>query len=258
MLTKPFSHEWAEQAQITVSPTTPSTHAAKVIRFLIQRKKHTPQATVSDHASQEKTSSAPIPSLRTVKANASLSQASKQNLLKNQKTNQTRETEHIVFSEQEMQDIPLLAKCISFIMKRGQKAKAARTMNTVLRMLQGLSPQNNKDVHALDMIHTAIQNVKPAFELRKARFGGRTQFIPATLPVHKQENQALRALVQTARTKHQKASYTNKHHDMYTFAYFLAQEIYDAYKHQGAACQAKHGIHKQAEHNRNHVRRRWW
>ena len=89
------------------------------------------------------------------------------------------------FSEQEMQNIPLLAKCMSFIMKRGQKAKAARTLNTVLKLLQGLSPQN-KDC-AIHMIHLAIHNVKPAFELRKARFGGRTQFIPATLPVHKQE-----------------------------------------------------------------------
>ena len=44
------------------------------------------------------------------------------------------------FSEQEMENIPLLAKCISFIMKRGQKAKAART-DTVLKLLQGLSPQ---------------------------------------------------------------------------------------------------------------------
>lgn len=157
-----------------------------------------------------------------------------------------------------VEDIPLLAKCISFIMKRGHKAKAATTMNTVLRMLQDLSPQKKEKIHAVDMIHDAINNVKPAFELRKARFGGKTQFIPATLPVHKQENQALRVLIQTARMKHKKASHTNKHHDMYTFAYFLAQEIYDAYKHQGAACQAKHGTHKQAEHNRNHVRRRWW
>jgi ribosomal protein S7 len=158
----------------------------------------------------------------------------------------------------DMQHIPMLAKCISFIMKRGHKAKAASTMNKVITMLQSLAPQKKEVVHALDMIHVAINNVKPAFELRKARFGGRTQFIPATMPVHKQENQALRAIVQTARAKHKKAASTNKHHDMYSFAYFLAQEINDAYKHQGAACQAKHGTHKQAEHNRNHVRRRWW
>lgn len=158
----------------------------------------------------------------------------------------------------DMQHIPMLAKCMSFIMKRGHKAKAAATMNKVITMLQSLAPQKKEVVHALDMIHVAINNVKPAFELRKARFGGKTQFIPATMPVHKQENQALRAIVQTARAKHKKAASINKHHDMYSFAYFLAQEINDAYKHQGAACQAKHGIHKQAEHNRNHVRRRWW
>lgn len=158
----------------------------------------------------------------------------------------------------ELQQIPMLAKCISFIMKRGQKAKAATTMNTVLKMLQDLAPQNKKVEDVLDMLHVAINNVKPSFELRKARFGGRTQFIPATMKVHKQENMALRTIMQNARTKHKKASITNKHHDMYTFAYFLAQEIHDAYKHQGAACQAKQTTHKQAEHNRNHVRRRWW
>lgn len=252
--TKPFSSQSKESFHFkssgSFSHPFASFHAEKVIRFLLQRKKHTPVLNVS--SCSQKAFQAPALQKESVSAR----KASVQTNQKNDKPNQTNE--NTVFSEQHMQDIPLLAKCISFIMKRGQKAKAARTMNVVLKMLQSLAPQNKKHVHALDMIHHAIHNVKPAFELRKARFGGKTQFIPATLPVHKQENQALRALVQIARTKHQKASFTNKHHDMYTFAYFLAQEIYDAYKHQGAACQAKHGLHKQAEHNRNHVRRRWW
>lgn len=224
VLTKPFAQNDVEHATRSGSFLQTSVHATKVLNLFLQRTKH-PSLNVKNH--------------------------------KKHTNQQAVENEQAVEGE-EMQTIPLLAKCVSFIMKRGQKAKAASTMNAVIKTLQRLSPQKGKNVDALHIIHTAINNVKPAFELRKARFGGRTQFIPATLPVHKQENQALRALVQTARAKHKKAAYTNKHHEMYTFAYFLAQEIYDAYKHQGAACQAKHGIHKQAEHNRNHVRRRWW
>jgi len=225
-----------------------SRHTTKVVGFLFQRKKQD-VSHMNEKPSLKKNNEKANTSSFQSKAHASVSK------------NASTESKPLVSTElfaEDMQNIPLLAKCISFIMKKGQKAKAASTMNTVLRMLQDLSPQKKQVVHALEMIHVAINNVKPAFELRKARFGGRTQFIPATLPVHKQENQALRALVQNARMKHKKASHTNKHHDMYTFAYFLAQEIYDAYKHQGAACQAKHGTHKQAEHNRNHVRRRWW
>jgi ribosomal protein S7 len=249
-----------------------SAHTTKVVGFLFQRKKQASAAAVS-HMNEksslrktqnnQKTKNTPSTVSFQSKAHA-LQEASVAKTVSIKSKNAHKDTHDSLVSKnnalfaEDMQDIPLLAKCISFIMKKGHKAKAATTMNTVLRMLQDLSPQKKEVVHALDMIHVAINNVKPSFELRKARFGGRTQFIPATLPVHKQENQALRALVQTARMKHKKASHTNKHHDMYTFAYFLAQEIYDAYKHQGAACQAKHGTHKQAEHNRNHVRRRWW
>ena len=239
-----------------------SRHTTKVVGFLFQRKKQAVRS-FSRSAPQERVSH--MNEKTSLKKNnekaknntSSFQSKTHASFSKNASTEKKSLVSTELFAE-DMQNIPLLAKCISFIMKKGQKAKAASTMNTVLRMLQDLSPQKKQVVHALDMIHVAINNVKPAFELRKARFGGRTQFIPATLPVHKQENQALRALVQTARMKHKKASHTNKHHDMYTFAYFLAQEIYDAYKHQGAACQAKHGTHKQAEQYRNHVRRRWW
>jgi ribosomal protein S7 len=45
---------------------------------------------------------------------------------------------------------------------------------------------------------------------------------------------------------------------MYSFAYFLAMEIYDAHKNEGASCQTKNTVHKQAENNRNYIRKRWW
>jgi len=42
------------------------------------------------------------------------------------------------------------------------------------------------------------------FELRKARIGGSTAFIPAALPLHKQENKAIRTLISNALIKQKK------------------------------------------------------
>lgn len=153
---------------------------------------------------------------------------------------------------------PLVAKCMHFIMKKGQKAKAGAVMQLVCQLLQKKTVHTKNPLHAIDMIRGAVHHVKPAFELRKARLRGRTQFIPATMPVYKQENAALRALVLTAKEKQKKSTGAKSHVDMYAFAFFLAQEITEAYANQGAACQAKHSTHKQAEHNRTNVRRRWW
>ena len=72
------------------------------------------------------------------------------------------------------------------------------------------------------------------------------------------QNKALKTLIANASLKHKKLAHTQKHPDMYTFSYFLAMEIHDAYKNQGASCQAKNVLHKQAEHNRNYIRKRWW
>lgn len=255
MLTKPL-HIDAEMSYLPVSLQSKSTfsrHATKIVAFFCQEQ---PEVLLSG-TTQSIQRSSPKPFLKKHTCQKIFPQVHALIQEKTPKENSGTKKED-VSEEQDTQKSPLLAKCITFIMKKGHKAKAATCMNLVLKILLDLAPQKKEVVHVLDIIRVAINNVKPAFELRKARFGGRTQFIPSTLPLHKQENQALRVLVQMARLKHKKVSYTNKHHEMYTFAYFLAQEINDAYTYEGAACQAKHNIHKQAEQSRTNARRRWW
>jgi small subunit ribosomal protein S7 len=140
--------------------------------------------------------------------------------------------------------------------KKGQKGKAARIVQQVFNILQNLQP--HKKVNGPVILQEALQNVKPAFELRKARMGGTTQLIPASLPAHKQENKAFRTLIMNANLKHKKLKGPLKKIEMYTFCYFLAIEIQEASKNQGASCQAKQVLHKQAEHNRTFIRKRWW
>lgn len=154
------------------------------------------------------------------------------------------------------EETPLLAKFTNFLTKKGQKAKAGRIIKKVLKVLQNLQPLAKID--PLMVIQKALHHVKPSFELRKARIGGSTQLIPAALPLHKQENRAIRTLILNASIKQKKNSNTQKHNDMYSFAYFLAIEIYEAHKNEGTSCQMKNTVHKQAENNRNFIRRRWW
>jgi small subunit ribosomal protein S7 len=153
---------------------------------------------------------------------------------------------------------PILSKLANFIMKKGNKAKAFTIVQEVLCLLQEQLPQNKTSrVHTVQALQKALDTVKPAFELRKARFAGKTQFIPACIVVQKQENKALRWIVGAARHK-QKKKTVAKSKTAYSFAFFLAIEFFDAYKGQGVAKLKKDEIHKLAETNRGLAYRRWW
>ncbi len=123
--------------------------------------------------------------------------------------------------------------------------------------MENLQSQDDFRVHPIEIIQKALQNSKPAFELRKARIGGNTQFIPASLSLHKQENRAIRTIISNSAVKHKRGTKA-KTPMMYTFAYALASEFFNAYKNQGKACQEKNLLHKQAENNRQYIHKRWW
>lgn len=143
----------------------------------------------------------------------------------------------------------IIQKLSNFIMQNGKKTKAQQIIKRVFFVLgeKTLSPP-------LQVISAALYNVKPVFELRKARISGSTQFIPAVLQLDKQENVAIRWIVQSAKEKKKK---TNNSKDS-AFEFFLAQEILDAFKLQGTARQKRDEIHKLAETNRTLAFQRWW
>ena len=72
--------------------------------------------------------------------------------------------------------------------------------------MENLQSQDDFRVHPIEIIQKALQNSKPAFELRKARIGGNTQFIPASLSLHKQENRAIRTIISNSAVKHKRGT----------------------------------------------------
>jgi small subunit ribosomal protein S7 len=156
----------------------------------------------------------------------------------------------LTFLKNTYSDDKIIQKLSNFIMQDGKKTKAQHIIKKVFNILAQKTSRP-----PLKIVQNAIHNVKPVFELRKARISGSTQFIPAVLHLSKQENVAIRWLVQSAKEKKRRTQILNKN---YGFEFFLAQELVDAFHLQGTARQKRDEVHKLAEANRTLAFQRWW
>lgn len=115
---------------------------------------------------------------------------------------------------------------------------------------QSQQSQQNKQQVALQLVKIAINNVKPSLEVRKVRIAGTTYQVPAILEKKKSISQAIRWIIESARTR--------KNRSKSTFSVCLAEEFLDAFQKQGKARQKRDQLHNIASANRAYIRYRWW
>jgi small subunit ribosomal protein S7 len=108
---------------------------------------------------------------------------------------------------------------------------------------------NTSTAHVLFL--KSIENVKPIFEVKKVRVAGNTLLVPALVPFQRQENKALRWIIEGAKERKLKNS-------ALLFEECLAIEIIEASEHQGYARQKRDELHKIAEANRAFSHYKWW
>ena len=101
------------------------------------------------------------------------------------------------------------------------------------------------------LIDQAISHVKPFVEVKKVRVAGSTYQVPAILQKHRQENYAIKWILQSALERHKK-------NPSQSFEYYLAFEIYEASQKQGQARMKRNELHKLAESHRAFAHFRWW
>ena len=101
------------------------------------------------------------------------------------------------------------------------------------------------------LIEQAICHVKPFVEVKKVRVAGTTYQVPAILEKHRQENFALKWILQSAFERHKK-------NPSQPLEYSLAFELYEASKKQGQARMKRNELHKLAEAHRAFAHFRWW
>ena len=135
----------------------------------------------------------------------------------------------------------LVAKFVNIMMIRGKNSTAERIMYDAMTAVEDRSKQE-----ALKMFKTAIDNVKPAVEVKSRRVGGSTYQVPVEVRPDRRTSLAMRWMIGAARRRSER-SMSDK----------LAAEMLDAANNRGMAVKKREDTHKMAEANKAFAHYRW-
>ena len=128
----------------------------------------------------------------------------------------------------------LLAKFINTIMKDGKKSIAEKVVYVALDEIAA-----KKGNDGMEILSTALDNVRPSVEVKSRRVGGATYQVPVEVRASRQNALAMRWLVDAARRRGEKS-----------MALKLAGELMDAAEKRGSAVKKREDTHKMAEANK--------
>lgn len=135
----------------------------------------------------------------------------------------------------------VVTKFITRMMLDGKKAVSQRIM---YQALDQLANKSGKD--ALEVFTTALENVKPAVEVKSRRVGGSTYQVPVEVREKRRDALAMRWIIQAARARSGKSMGEK-----------LFNELFDAYNSTGTAFRKKEDTHRMAEANKAFSHYRW-
>ena len=85
----------------------------------------------------------------------------------------------------------LVSKFVCSLMKHGKKSVAERILYGALDLIS----DREKETPSLDVFRTAVENVKPAMEVKSRRVGGSTYQVPMQVRSSRSQSLAIRWLV---------------------------------------------------------------
>ena len=128
----------------------------------------------------------------------------------------------------------LVTKLINNVMYDGKKGVAQTIVYDAFAIIEEKIGQN-----ALEVFQEALDNIKPALEVKARRVGGSTYQVPMDVRPERQQTLALRWLVGYSRNRGER-----------TMAERLAAEIMDAKNSMGGAFKKREETHRMAEANK--------
>ena len=128
----------------------------------------------------------------------------------------------------------LVTKLINNVMYDGKKGVAQTIVYDAFAIVEAKVGQN-----PLEIFQEALENLKPALEVKARRVGGSTYQVPMEVRPERQQTLALRWLIGYARKRSER-----------TMAERLAGEIMDARNSMGGAFKKREETHKMAEANK--------
>ena len=138
----------------------------------------------------------------------------------------------------------MLAKFINMVMKSGKKSVAEKIVyNAIERMSERVGKDQGR---AIEMLGQALDNIKPAVEVKSRRVGGATYQVPVEVRAARRETLAMRWAIEAARVRSEKS-----------MAMRLAHELIDAAENRGAAVKKREDTHRMADANKAFAHYRW-
>ncbi len=146
----------------------------------------------------------------------------------------------IVLPDAKYGDI-VLTKFMNGLMLDGKKSAAEKI---VYGALEAIEKKTGNDPVA--QFHEALENVKPAVEVRSRRVGGATYQVPVEVRATRRQALAIRWIIDATRKRSEN-----------TMADRLTGELLDAAQNRGAAVKKREDTHRMAEANKAFSHYRW-
>ena len=135
----------------------------------------------------------------------------------------------------------VLSKFMNNLMLDGKKSVSEKIVYGAFDEIE-----NKMKRPPLEVFHEALDNIKPAVEVRSRRVGGATYQVPVEVRPQRREALAIRWLIKASRDRNEK-----------TMKDRLASELIDAVNTRGSAVKKKEDTHKMAEANEAFSHYRW-
>ncbi|KHF25446.1 30S ribosomal protein S7 [Solemya velum gill symbiont] len=135
----------------------------------------------------------------------------------------------------------LLTKFINMVMVDGKKSVAESILYNALDQIA-----DKKGGDPMEALETALENVRPAVEVKSRRVGGATYQVPVEVRPIRRDSLAMRWIIDAARRRSEKS-----------MAQRLAGELMDATEQRGSAVKKREDTHRMAEANKAFSHYRW-
>jgi small subunit ribosomal protein S7 len=137
---------------------------------------------------------------------------------------------------------PLVTKFINTIMSEGKRSTAERILYQSFELIKERSGDD-----PLKIFKKALDNVKPALEVKSRRVGGSNYQVPIEVNPTRRLSLSIRWLVGFARARGDGKTMEEK----------LANELLDAANLRGGAVKKREDVHRMAEANKAFAHYRW-
>jgi small subunit ribosomal protein S7 len=135
----------------------------------------------------------------------------------------------------------VLSKFMNSLMYQGKKSVAEGVIYSALETIEKKTGQD-----PIKVFREALDNVRPAIEVRSRRVGGATYQVPVEVRSERSQALAIRWLIGAARSRSE-----------YTMIERLSNELLDAANNRGSAVKKREDTHRMAEANRAFSHYRW-